>query len=66
MDALSGRQAPATQQDLSAQTGSYTLHSIISRVPLSADGQDTDIRITCVEFWGETQLRTFLSLSWQR
>ncbi|KAK0658230.1 hypothetical protein DIS24_g4915 [Lasiodiplodia hormozganensis] len=35
------------------QTGSYTLRKLLSDIPLSADGNDQDVRITCVEFWDE-------------
>lgn len=35
------------------QTGSYTLRKLLSDIPLSADGQAHDVRITCVEFWNE-------------
>ncbi|KKY15838.1 putative tgf beta receptor associated protein 1 [Diplodia seriata] len=35
------------------QTGSYTLRKLLSDIPLSADGNDQDVRITCVEFWNE-------------
>ncbi|EKG12518.1 Citron-like protein [Macrophomina phaseolina MS6] len=35
------------------QTGSYTLRKLLSDVPLSADGNTHDVRITCVEFWNE-------------
>jgi vacuolar protein sorting-associated protein 3 len=33
-------------------TGSYILRNLIQDVALSADGQDENIRITCVELWG--------------
>ncbi|MCJ1394610.1 hypothetical protein MMC18_007490 [Xylographa bjoerkii] len=32
-------------------TGPYTLRSLMEDVPLSAEGQDTNITITCVEYW---------------
>ena len=32
--------------------GPYTLRPLMDNVPLSAEGQNTDIVITCVEFWG--------------
>ncbi|MCJ1479112.1 hypothetical protein MMC13_007796 [Lambiella insularis] len=31
--------------------GPYTLRSLIDKVPLSTEGEDTDVVITCVEFW---------------
>jgi hypothetical protein len=36
-----------------AQAGSYILRRLVSDIPLSADGQSTDIKITCVELWSE-------------
>lgn len=33
------------------ETGPYILRSLIRQVALSADGDDDDIRITCVEAW---------------
>ncbi|KAF2843733.1 hypothetical protein M501DRAFT_914795, partial [Patellaria atrata CBS 101060] len=36
-----------------SQSGSYILRSLVEDVPLSADGQATDVRITCVELWNE-------------
>ncbi|KAF2194433.1 hypothetical protein K469DRAFT_616926 [Zopfia rhizophila CBS 207.26] len=33
------------------QTRAYILRKLVSDLPLSADGQSTDIRITCVEVW---------------
>ncbi|MCJ1285818.1 hypothetical protein MMC26_005159 [Xylographa opegraphella] len=32
-------------------TGPYTLRSLMENVPLSAEGQDTQTTITCVEYW---------------
>ncbi|KAL5446872.1 hypothetical protein PMIN06_006196 [Paraphaeosphaeria minitans] len=31
--------------------GAYMLRKLVSNLPLSADGQQTDVRITCVEVW---------------
>ncbi|ORY13824.1 hypothetical protein BCR34DRAFT_561387 [Clohesyomyces aquaticus] len=33
------------------QDGAYLLRKLVSDLPLSADGQSTDVRITCVEVW---------------
>ncbi|KAF2642154.1 hypothetical protein P280DRAFT_497913 [Massarina eburnea CBS 473.64] len=33
------------------QHGAYLLLNLVSDLPLSADGQDPDVRITCVEVW---------------
>lgn len=35
------------------QTGPYFLESVLDEVQLSADGSESDIGITCVEYWGE-------------
>jgi hypothetical protein len=34
------------------ETGSYILRSLIQGVALSQEGEDPDVRITCVEFYG--------------
>ncbi|KAF2010968.1 hypothetical protein BU24DRAFT_427170 [Aaosphaeria arxii CBS 175.79] len=33
------------------QDGAYVLRRLVSDLPLSADGQSTDVNITCVEVW---------------
>ena len=33
-------------------TGSYVLKPLLDNIPLSADGNDEGIEVTCVEFWG--------------
>lgn len=43
--------SPANPRGYHIQTGSYTLRKVLSDIPLSADGNDQDVRITCVEFW---------------
>ncbi|KAK8233346.1 hypothetical protein HDK90DRAFT_486441 [Phyllosticta capitalensis] len=35
------------------QTGSYTLRKVLSDIPLSAEGNHKDIKITCAEFWND-------------
>ena len=48
----------ATQSSAEASTnnnandGAYVLRDLIRDVPLSADGEDKDVYITCVETWG--------------
>ncbi|KAF1980009.1 hypothetical protein BU23DRAFT_495226 [Bimuria novae-zelandiae CBS 107.79] len=42
--------APSTAQP-PPQNGAYILRKLVSNLPLSADGQSTDVRITCVEVW---------------
>lgn len=34
-------------------TGPYALRCMIDEVPLSTEGNETTIVITCVEFWGQ-------------
>lgn len=34
------------------QDGPFVLRKLVSDLPLSADGEHTDARITCVEVWG--------------
>ncbi len=41
------------QKHISDHTGLYFFRTIIDDVPLSADGTENDIEITCVELWGE-------------
>ncbi|KAF2683668.1 hypothetical protein K458DRAFT_339712 [Lentithecium fluviatile CBS 122367] len=47
--------AEASSAQLSARPppphGAYTLRKLVSDLPLSADGQSTDVRITCVQVW---------------
>ncbi|KAI9705677.1 MAG: hypothetical protein M1820_005087 [Bogoriella megaspora] len=38
---------------LERQQGSYVFHELITHVPLSEDGENEDIWITCVEIWDE-------------
>jgi hypothetical protein len=38
--------------DVRLETGSYVLRDIIRNVALSTDGEESDVRITCVELWG--------------
>lgn len=33
------------------QDGPYILRKLVSDLPLSADGDSADVRITCVEVW---------------
>jgi len=35
------------------QTGPYILRGLLTNVPLSEDGQEQNLKITCVEFWSE-------------
>ncbi|KAF2466387.1 uncharacterized protein BDR25DRAFT_293858 [Lindgomyces ingoldianus] len=46
---------PSSSAQLAArpppQDGAYILRRLVSDLPLSADGQSTDVRITCVEVW---------------
>jgi hypothetical protein len=41
------------------ENGPYVLRSLIEDVPLSADGDRTDIEINCVEFLGARLLLQF-------
>jgi len=34
------------------ETGTHILRSLVEEVPLSADGEASDVSITCVELWG--------------
>lgn len=47
--------ADASSTQLSArpppQDGAYVLRKLVADLPLSADGHDTSVRITCVEVW---------------
>lgn len=46
-------EAPSIQPStrLHPQHGAYMLRKLVGNLPLSADGQSTDVRITCVEVW---------------
>lgn len=35
------------------QEGAYILRKLASDLPLSADGEAKDVRITCVEVWSQ-------------
>lgn len=37
----------------SYENGTYVLRSLVEDVPLSADGEASDVWITCVELWGK-------------
>lgn len=41
------------------QDGPFVLRKLVSGLPLSADGERTDARITCVEVWGMFMLLCF-------
>ena len=43
----------------SSLTGSYVLRHLLDNIPLSAEGNDKSIEITCVEFWGTSGLESF-------
>lgn len=48
--------AEATSQSQSVrrkppQHGPYILRKLVANLPLSADGDSADVRITCVEVW---------------
>ncbi|KAL1630288.1 hypothetical protein SLS56_005113 [Neofusicoccum ribis] len=53
MQASASPASPRERPGSHIQTGSYTLRKVLSDIPLSADGHDQDVRITCVEFWNE-------------
>jgi hypothetical protein len=38
--------------DSRIETGSYILRSLLSNVALSAEDDEADVHITCVELWG--------------
>lgn len=42
------------------QRGPYVLKSLLEDVPLSADGEDEDIVINCVEYFGMEWSHTFV------
>lgn len=44
--------AVATRLQAAPNNGAYVLRELIRQVPLSADGEDENIHITCVEAWG--------------
>lgn len=35
-------------------TGPYILRDLLTNVPLSEDGHEEDLKITCVEFWSRS------------
>jgi len=37
--------------ETSLQTGPYILRDLLTNVPLSEDGDEQNLAITCVEFW---------------
>ena len=44
------------------QDGPFVLRKLVSGLPLSADGERTDARITCVEVWGMFMLLCFYTI----
>ncbi|MCJ1320032.1 hypothetical protein MMC15_005368 [Xylographa vitiligo] len=51
MATAEGAPAPLDRSGQPVSTGPYTLRSLMEDVPLSAEGQETQITITCVEYW---------------
>lgn len=49
----SPREKLSQEKATAKRTGPYVLHSILDDVPLSEDGVEKSIFITCVEFWSE-------------
>ncbi|KFA78099.1 hypothetical protein S40288_05685 [Stachybotrys chartarum IBT 40288] len=43
--------APSLAQQLRQEDGPYVLRALLDDVPLSADGSQDDIKITCVDYW---------------
>ena len=41
---------------LDSHVGPYILTSLLDQVPLAENGQDEELHITCVEFWGELEI----------
>lgn len=58
--------ASSANQLQSAQdsNGAYVLRELIRDVPLSADGEDKDVYITCVEAWGAFHCTVFATSFW--
>ena len=54
---------PSKRKRRVQENGPYVLRSLIEDLPLSADGDRTDIEINCVEFLGEQFLFIFPSCS---
>ncbi|PVH97104.1 hypothetical protein DM02DRAFT_674366 [Periconia macrospinosa] len=50
-EASSSQLSAATRPRPLPQYGAYLLRKLVSDLPLSADGQPSDVRITCVEVW---------------
>jgi hypothetical protein len=44
---------PGEDTALHLETGSFILRSLIRDIALSADGDNQNIRITCVEVWSQ-------------
>ena len=42
----------AQRRGEAAIIGPYTLRTLLDNVPLSAEGDNADTVITCVEYWG--------------
>ncbi|MCJ1379592.1 hypothetical protein MMC17_002694 [Xylographa soralifera] len=51
MATAEGTPAPSDRSGRPVSTGPYTLRSLMEDVPLSSEGQDTQITISCVEYW---------------
>lgn len=49
MEAVGSKQE---SQPAAQNAAAYVFHEVISHVPLSAEGEDNDLYITCVDFWG--------------
>ena len=49
---MAEEQKPKERKPLDSSR-SYILRSLVEELPLSAEGQATDIHITCVELWGQ-------------
>lgn len=45
--------APTDSTPVNRDDGPYVLRSLLSEVPLSADGSQDDIKINCVDYLGK-------------
>ncbi|KAK7543836.1 hypothetical protein IWX49DRAFT_541287 [Phyllosticta citricarpa] len=53
MEASASSGSPQKWRSNLTQTGSYTLRKVLSDIPLSAEGNHKDVKITCAEFWND-------------
>lgn len=49
---MAAEEGGGSDSGLTLESGPFVLRSLLDNIPLSADGTDEDIKINCVEYYG--------------